>query len=180
MRPKLVLIDRDGVINHDSIEYIKNESEWIPIKDSLVGIREIQRLGIKVAICTNQAGVERGLFSLLDLLMIHDKLNKELRGAGGSSLRIFFCPHNPGQKCNCRKPRPQLLQTAMDCFGLGPKDTVFVGDSVKDIEAAKKAGCDYVLVETGNGKESLVETGLLGSRQHIKDLFSYSVRLAKS
>jgi D-glycero-D-manno-heptose 1,7-bisphosphate phosphatase len=153
--PKLVLLDRDGVINHDSDQYIKKPDEWKAISRSIFGIVQLQQLGIKIAVCTNQAGIGRGLIKMPDLFSIHRKFNDELIGNGGDPLEIFFCPHLPSDSCDCRKPKPGLLITAISALGISCKDTIFLGDSITDFQAAKTAGVKFALVLTGNGKITL-------------------------
>ncbi|NKC00465.1 MAG: D-glycero-beta-D-manno-heptose 1,7-bisphosphate 7-phosphatase [Pseudomonadales bacterium] len=150
----LVLLDRDGVINADSKDYIKDPAEWLPIPGSLDAIAQLQ-LHVTVAVCTNQSGVDRGLFSLGDLRAIHEKFQSQLIAAGGSPLNIYFCPHGPDTGCECRKPHPGLLLTAMRELNANPSSTLFAGDSVRDLSAAEAAGCLPILLRTGNGNDAL-------------------------
>ena len=149
----LVLLDRDGVINHDSDQYIKSPDEWYAIDGAMEAIAALQRR-FSVAVCTNQSGVGRGLFSSATLAAIHGKLNDAVTTAGGQALEVFFCPHRPDDGCLCRKPRPGLLTTAMQARSADPGRTLYVGDSEKDLLAAEAAGCRSVLVRTGNGRQT--------------------------
>ena len=150
-RPKLILLDRDGVINKNSENYVKTASEWLPIQGSLEAISKAQKIGIDFGVCTNQSGLGRGLFSLENLFQMHGKCNTILESLGGKPLRFFFCPHTPEDRCSCRKPEPGLIIQALSTFGIAAKDAVFVGDSTTDIDAARSAAVQFVLVHTGNG-----------------------------
>ena len=170
--PKLVLLDRDGVINHDSDRYIKTSDEWNAISGSIFGIVQLQQLGIKVAVCTNQAGIGRGLIKVPDLVSIHRKFNNQLMRNGGDPLKIFFCPHLPSDNCDCRKPKPGLLITAFSALGISCKDTIFLGDSITDFQAAKTAGVKFALVLTGNGRTTLEN---LKDRNHLNTTYYTSL-----
>ena len=146
----LILLDRDGVINQDSEQFIKHPDEWQPIPDSPSAIAALQE-NYKVAVCTNQSGVGRDLFDLATLDAIHTKMNDAIVAAGGQPLDIYFCPHLPDAGCPCRKPAPGLLLEAMAAAGATPRETVMVGDSERDLLAARAAGCEPVLVLTGHG-----------------------------
>ena len=161
--PRLVLLDRDGVINHDSESYIKNISEWSPIDSSITAIVKLQLSNINVAVCTNQSGLSRGLIQKADLLSIHKLCNQKLVEAGGHSIKFFFCPHLPTDSCDCRKPLPGLLQVAMSVFAAKSGETIFLGDSITDWRAAKACNVDFALVMTGNGSNTLKELGLAES-----------------
>jgi D-glycero-D-manno-heptose 1,7-bisphosphate phosphatase len=148
---KLVLLDRDGVINHDSVEYVKRPEEFVPIEGSIEAIARLHRAGFRVAVCTNQAGVARGYFDLGDLAAIHRKLADLLAVQGAKLVGLYHCPHGPADGCCCRKPHPGMLLAAMRDHGRAGEDTVFIGDSARDLEAAEAAGCLPILVRTGNG-----------------------------
>lgn len=150
----LILIDRDGVINHDSPDYVKTPEEWQPIPGSAEAIAALQRAGCTVAVCTNQAGVGRGLIRPEALSAIHDKMQAWLAQHGAHLDGLIFCPHHPDEGCRCRKPQPGMLLDMMARFQAEPERTWYVGDSVKDAAAATAAGCRFVLVRTGNGRES--------------------------
>ena len=152
--PRLILLDRDGVINQDSEDYIKSAEEWAPIKGSLEAIGEGQQRGIEFAVCTNQSGLGRGLFSKDDLFNMHAKCNSTLKSLGGKPLRFFFCPHTPENNCACRKPKPLLIDLAIKTLGSKPSDTIFVGDSFSDLKAARSASVQFILVQTGNGEST--------------------------
>ncbi len=162
-RTSLVLLDRDGVINHDSKDYIKTASEWTPIDGSISAIVKLQIQGIDVAVCTNQSGLARGLIRKTDLMAIHNICNQEIINLGGKPIKIFFCPHLPSDCCSCRKPQPGLLQAAMSSFNKTNRETLFVGDSISDWQAAKTCQMSFALVSTGNGERTLDELNTEGS-----------------
>jgi len=168
----LVLLDRDGVINEDSTTYIKRPSEWLPIPGSLEAIARLNRAGRSVAICTNQAGIARGLFSQADLDAIHGRLVAAIARLGGRIDGIFCCPHAPDDHCSCRKPAPGLLTRAMRDLTAAPGDTTVIGDSLRDMEAALSAGCLPVLVRTGNGANTEAAARALGVVHIFDDLSS--------
>ena len=151
---QLILLDRDGVINYDSPDYIKSADEWQPIPGALEAIVAMQKQ-FRVAVCTNQSGLGRGLFDTATLAGIHAKLQQHLSAAGGTPIDIFFCPHHPDDGCSCRKPASGLLDAAMQAYAIDATTTVFAGDSTRDLEAAKRAGCHPVLLLTGNGRKAL-------------------------
>ena len=167
--PRLILLDRDGVINQDSKDYIKNTEQWAPIKGSLEAIGDWQRRGIEFAVCTNQSGLGRGLFSKDDLFKMHTKCNSILKSLGGKPLRFFFCPHTPENKCLCRKPKALLLELAIKVSGSKPSNTVFVGDSLSDLKAAQAASVQFILVRTGNGESTHEE--LLELKEQLPPLY---------
>ncbi len=153
----LVILDRDGVINYDSENYIKSPEEWKPYPRSLSAIAELNKAGHKVVVATNQSGVGRGYYSLSILEEIHHKMKAALQEVGGHLDGIYFCPHHPDDGCECRKPKPgMLLAIARDFPALFP-EAVFIGDSARDMMAAKQAGCRGVLVKTGNGAQTLAK-----------------------
>lgn len=150
-----IILDRDGVINYDSDEYIKSPEEWVPIPGSLEAIAQLNRLGYRVIVATNQSGISRGLFDLEMLTDIHNKLHHELAAVGGYIEEIFFCPHHPADKCACRKPKPGMLHNIGQKYDIDLQRTYFIGDTHSDVQAAKSAGCNPILVLTSKGKKSL-------------------------
>ena len=176
---RLILLDRDGVVNFDSPDYIKDAGEWVPIPGSLEAIVALRKGGFKVAICTNQAGVGRGILSLSALCAIHDKLHDSLRRLGGELDALTYCPHHPDDGCRCRKPAPGMLLDTMAELHAEPSESTFVGDSLKDIEAARAAGCAAVLVRTGNGRDTESAARALGA-EVFDDLSAFSRALLSS
>ncbi|MBF0413356.1 MAG: D-glycero-beta-D-manno-heptose 1,7-bisphosphate 7-phosphatase [Desulfamplus sp.] len=150
-----VFLDRDGVINVDSPDYIKSAEEFEFIPKSAEAIALLTQKCFDVIVITNQSGVGRKIFTRQALDAIFDKMKKGVADAGGAIKDIFFCPHTPEDGCSCRKPLPGLLFQAIQKYGIDPVCSCMIGDSIKDIECAQNAGCGYsVLVRTGNGKKS--------------------------
>lgn len=153
---KLIILDRDGVINYESDKYVKNADEWDPLPNSLDAIANLTQLGYKIVVCTNQSGIARGLFSIEDLNNIHEKMHKMVKLAGGEISAIFFCPHVNEDKCLCRKPNSGMIHDICDRFNLEDATNIMmVGDSERDLLAIYDAGGIPVLVKTGNGKKTL-------------------------
>jgi D-glycero-D-manno-heptose 1,7-bisphosphate phosphatase len=155
MKP-LVILDRDGVINFESVDFIKSPEEWHPIPGSLEAIAKLNQAGFLVAIASNQSGVGRGLFDLAMLERIHQKMRDELAKLSAHIDLILFCPHHPDENCECRKPKPKLINDIAAHFKINLKQTpvTVIGDSLRDLEAAKAVGSDPILVLTGNGKKT--------------------------
>lgn len=149
---KLIILDRDGVINEDSDEYIKSPDEWIPIAGSLEAIARLNRAGYRVVVASNQSGLARGLFDYDDLSQMHEKLHRSLANVGGRVEAIFFCPHGPEDQCRCRKPKPGLFEDIAQRLQLDLTGVPAVGDSLRDLEAAQSVGAAPVLVRTGKGR----------------------------
>ena len=152
---KLIILDRDGVINQDSDDYIKSPDEWIPIPGSLDAIARLNHAGYSVAIASNQSGIARGYFSLETLAAMNVKMNELLSQLGGRIDAMFFCPHGPKDGCDCRKPRPGMLTDIGNRFQAELGDVMFVGDNINDVKAAKAAGAKPVLVRTGKGEQTV-------------------------
>ena len=154
---KLVILDRDGVINQDSDAYIKSPEEWIPIPGSLDAIARLNHAGYYVAVATNQSGLARGLFDIDTLNAIHQKMLDELAKIGGHIDSFFFCPHGPDDDCDCRKPRPGLLHQISDRMDADLAGVPVIGDSLRDLQAADSVDASPILVLTGKGKKTLSE-----------------------
>lgn len=152
---QLIILDRDGVINQDSPDYIKSADEWIPIAGSLAAIAQLNQRGYIVCICTNQSGIGRGYFSLNALEQMHAKMTRLLTAENGHIDGLFFCPHAPDEHCDCRKPKPGMYQAAIEQFSVTPEQTLVIGDSLRDIQAAQAIGVHAVLVKTGKGEKTL-------------------------
>lgn len=150
-----VILERDGVINEDPDAYIKSPEEWMPIPGSLEAIAQLNRSGFRIAVLTNQAGVSREVFDLAALERIHDKMRQQVEEAGGHIEAVFVCPHGPEDGCDCRKPRPGLLQRFAREYGVDLRGVPVVGDSLRDVQAAQSVGAEPILVETGKGKRTL-------------------------
>jgi D-glycero-D-manno-heptose 1,7-bisphosphate phosphatase len=153
----LIILDRDGVINFDSDQYIKSPDEWRPIPGSLEAIARLSHLGWHIAVATNQSGVERGLFDINTLHSIHNKMVHEIADKGGRIDAVFFCPQAPGSGCDCRKPAPGLLRDIAARYGRSLEGVPAVGDSFRDLQAAAAMSCLPWLVLTGKGKKTQQE-----------------------
>ena len=154
---RLVILDRDGVINKESDAYIKTPEEWIPLPGSLDAIARLHKNGYKVVVASNQSGVARHLFSLDTLAAIHGRMKREVEAAGGKIDAIFFCPHGPKEGCDCRKPKPGLLKQIAARYGVDLEGIPMIGDSERDLQAARAVGGRPILVKTGNGLKTLDE-----------------------
>jgi D-glycero-D-manno-heptose 1,7-bisphosphate phosphatase len=147
----LVMIDRDGVINEDSGEFIKSVAEWRPIKGSLEAIAALTRAGWRVTVVTNQSGIGRGLYDEQTLGAIHDHMRERVRAAGGELAGVYYCPHLPEDGCECRKPRPGMFRALERELGVSVVGAPYVGDRLSDVEAAEAVGAQPMLVRTGTG-----------------------------
>lgn len=162
---KLIILDRDGVINEDSDAYVKSAAEWIPIPGSLEAIALLSQAGYQIAVATNQSGLARGLFSINDLHAMHQKMADLLTPMGGRIDSIFFCPHVDADRCECRKPLPGLMRDIASRYRKTTSDMPLigipiVGDSLRDLEAATVLGASPHLVLTGKGQKTF-DQGIL-------------------
>ena len=163
---KLIILDRDGVINYDSDNYIKSPEEWIPLEGSLEAIAQLNTMGFLVAIATNQSGIARGFYSKEVLDAMHTKMRHLLKKVGGEIDYITYCPHGPGEGCACRKPKPGMLLEIAKHFSIAPKEVIFVGDSGGDIQAAESANMEFVLVKTGKGERTIEAESSVNPKPH--------------
>ena len=161
---KLVILDRDGVINQDSANFIKNPNEWIALPGSLEAIALLNQSGFRVAIATNQSGIARGLFDMTTLNAIHDKMYRALAQIGGRIDAMFYCPHAADDNCSCRKPKTGMIEDIARRFSVDLSEVFAVGDSLRDLQAFADAGCKPILVRSGKGEETLAE-GQLPNKQ---------------
>jgi D-glycero-D-manno-heptose 1,7-bisphosphate phosphatase len=157
---KLIILDRDGVINYDSDAFIKSPAEWIPIPGSMEAIARLNRAGYRVVVASNQSGIARGLFNMLTLNAIHQKLHNTAQLAGADIDAIFFCPHAADDNCDCRKPKPGMLHNVAKRFNVSLKGVPNVGDSLRDLQAGFVVGCRPYLVLTGKGAKTHDKGGL--------------------
>jgi D-glycero-D-manno-heptose 1,7-bisphosphate phosphatase len=167
---KLVILDRDGVINQDSDSYIKGPDEWRPIPGSLEAIARLNHAGYHVVLATNQSGVGRGLFEVSTLNAIHDKMHRALAQIGGRIDAIFFCPHAQDANCTCRKPRSGLLEEIARRFNVELTGVPVIGDSLRDLQAAATVGAMPMLVLTGKGARTRAVGGLPERTEVYADL----------
>ena len=152
---KCVILDRDGVLNFDSDQFIKSPEEWRPIPGSLEAVARLNQAGFRVVVASNQSGVGRGLFDMQTLNAIHAKMHKLAYQAGGRIDAVFFCPHSADAKCNCRKPKTGLFQEIASRMHIDLKGVYAVGDALRDIQAAQSVGAKPMLVRTGKGMRTL-------------------------
>lgn len=167
---KLVILDRDGVINFDSEQFIKNPDEWKPIPGSLEAIASLNQAGFRVVVASNQSGVGRGLFDMATLNAIHAKMHKMLSQVGGRIDAVFFCPHAADSSCDCRKPKPGLMLDIARRYHQDLRGVPAIGDSLRDLEAAAQAGAQTILVRTGKGAKTLDAGGLPEDTRVFSDL----------
>jgi D-glycero-D-manno-heptose 1,7-bisphosphate phosphatase len=159
MRPRCVLLDRDGVINEDAERGILDTAAWQPLPGSVAAIARLTATGIPVAVCTNQSAVARGYLSETTLRGIHARMATVIESAGGRLEAVFYCPHGPDDGCRCRKPAPGLIEQALARLDCPPAQAVMIGDSRRDLDAAARAGVPGWLVRTGNGQATAREMG---------------------
>ena len=160
---RLVILDRDGVINADSDNYIRSVEEWIPLAGSIEAIARLSKAGYLVAVATNQSGLARGFFDEITLANMHNLLCELVEAAGGRIDVICYCPHAPDENCNCRKPKLGMLEQISDALGLPVRGAWLVGDHEKDMQMAIAGGCKPLLVRTGKGG---VEAGKVAAHLH--------------
>ncbi|MCW8875631.1 MAG: D-glycero-beta-D-manno-heptose 1,7-bisphosphate 7-phosphatase [Kangiellaceae bacterium] len=179
-KSRLIILDRDGVINHDSDDYIKSPEEWLPIESSLKAIARLNQAGYKVAIATNQSGIARGYFNSITLTMIHKKMELALANAGAQIHALEFCPDHPDHAGPNRKPNPGMALKLLEQFNAVPQETWFVGDSISDIQCAQNAYCRPALVLTGKGQRTRVKPELPGDVPIFEDLAGFVELLLSS
>jgi D-glycero-D-manno-heptose 1,7-bisphosphate phosphatase len=167
---KLVILDRDGVINFDSDQYIKSPSEWRPIPGSIEAIARLNQNGFRVAVATNQSGIGRGLFDMGTLNAINDKMMEMVFRQGGRIDALFFCPHTAVEDCGCRKPKTGMFEEIALRFHTELKGVPCIGDSLKDVQAAEAVGGQPILVLTGKGKKTKEDGGLPKKTLVFEDL----------
>jgi len=176
---RLIVLDRDGVINHDSPEFIKSPDEWRPIPGSLEAIARLNHAGYRVVVATNQSGVGRGLLDFSTLAAIHDKMHRALTHVGGRVDAIFYCPHTDDSRCECRKPKAGMLREIGVRFNVDMSGVACVGDGLRDLQAAEAVGAQPMLVLTGKGEKTLRDGGFPKNTVVFPDLaFVASAMLA--
>ena len=175
---KLIILDRDGTINHDSAQFIKSPAEWKPLPGSIEAIARLTQAGWRVAVATNQSGIARGLFDMTTLNAIHGEMHRAVNQAGGRIDAIFFCPHAADSHCECRKPRPGMLREIGKRMNVALEGVPMVGDALRDLQAASAAGARPVLVLTGGGTRTQLAGGLPPGTETYPDLAAFAARLA--
>ena len=172
---KVVVLDRDGVINVDSDAFIKSPDEWVALPGSLEAIARLNQAGYRVAIATNQSGIGRGLFDMNALNATHLKMHRMVALVGGRIDAVFFCPHTAEDHCECRKPKPGMLKMIAERFEADPKATPVVGDSLRDLQAGAALGFATHLVLTGKGRQTLAAGGLPEGTKVHDDLRAFAL-----
>lgn len=176
---KLIVLDRDGTINHDSEQFIKSPDEWRPIPGSLEAIARLNHAGYRVVVATNQSGIGRGLFDMETLNAIHEKMHRSLAQVGGRVDAVFYCPHTADASCDCRKPKPGMLREAGRRFNVDMNGVAVIGDGIRDLQAAESVGGQPMLVLTGKGERTLREGNFPKNTVIFPDLaFAVSALLA--
>ncbi len=154
---RLIVLDRDGVINRDSASFVKSADEWLPLPGSIEAIAALSEAGFSLGVASNQSGLARGLFDRAALAAMHQKMHDLVRAAGGCIERVVVCNHGPEDHCSCRKPEPGLLYQLADYFDTELKGVAVIGDSLRDLQAAAATGARPILVRTGNGRQTEVD-----------------------
>ena len=167
---KVVILDRDGVINRDSDQFIKTPDEWRPIPGSLEAIARLNHAGYRVVVATNQSGIGRGLFEMAMLNAIHDKMHRALALSGGRIDAVFYCPHTADAECECRKPKVGMLKEIGVRFGVDLAGVPCIGDSLRDLQSAEAVGGQPILVLTGKGERTLRDGNFPASTVFFPDL----------
>jgi D-glycero-D-manno-heptose 1,7-bisphosphate phosphatase len=177
---KLIILDRDGVINQDSDEFIKSPKEWIAIPGSLEAIARLNQAGYRVVIASNQSGIAREYFDMATLNAIHQKMHTQAQQVGAAIDAIFFCPHAAVDACDCRKPKPGMFHEISERYGVALKGVPTVGDSLRDLQAGFVSGCVPHLVLTGKGKKTEATGGLPPATEVFADLAAAVTHILKS
>jgi D-glycero-D-manno-heptose 1,7-bisphosphate phosphatase len=167
---KLIILDRDGVINHDSPDFIKSPAEWVPIPGALEAIARLNQAGYRVVVASNQSGIAREFFDMTTLNAIHQKMHTAAQLVGADIDAVFFCPHAAVDNCDCRKPKAGMFEEISKRFKLSLKGVPVVGDSLRDLQAGFISGCTPYLVLTGKGEKTHATGGLPPGTQVFPDL----------
>jgi D-glycero-D-manno-heptose 1,7-bisphosphate phosphatase len=177
---KLIILDRDGVINHDSPDFIKSPAEWVPIPGSLEAIARLNQAGYRVVVASNQSGIAREFFDMTTLNAIHQKMHTAAQLVGADIDAVFFCPHAALDNCDCRKPKAGMFEEISKRFKLSLKGVPVVGDSLRDLQAGFISGCTPYLVLTGKGEKTREKGGLPPGTQIFPDLAAMVTALLKA
>ena len=177
---KMIILDRDGVINQDSPDFIKSPAEWIPVPGSLEAIAQLNQAGYRVVVASNQSGIARELFDMRTLNAIHHKMHTAAQQVGADIDAIFFCPHAAIDNCDCRKPKPGMFEEISKRFKVSLKGVPTVGDSLRDLQAGFVKGCTPYLVLTGKGQKTFETGGLPPGTQVFPDLAAMVADLLKT
>lgn len=176
-RMKLIILDRDGVLNQPREDFVKSPEEWQPIEGSMDAVAFLKQADYTVVIASNQSGISRRYLTMQDLNEIHDKLHRSVREAGGSIDGIWFCPHTEAADCNCRKPKTGMIDDILSRFNTQAQGVYLVGDSLRDLQAIHAVGGIPVLVLTGKGQQTQASGGLPEGTQIFDDLLAFAKHL---
>ncbi len=177
---KLIILDRDGVINYDSDEYVKSISEWMPLPKSIEAIAKLSKAGYTIFVATNQSGLARNFFTIDTLNAMHSKMNNLVEGAGGKIEAIKYCPHGPNDNCDCRKPLPGMFKQIAEDLGLDDlKGSYTVGDSARDLYAGCQLQSIPILVRTGKGLRTIAKGDMPSNTVVYDDLMAFAESLLK-
>ena len=174
---KLVILDRDGVINEDRDDFVKNTIEWVPLDHSLEAIANLTQSGWRVVVATNQSGIARGLFDMHALNAMHEKMHRLVGQAGGRIDAVVFCPHSADHGCECRKPLPGMVLEIAERFNVKLEGLPMIGDSLRDLESIAAVGGQPILVKTGKGAKTLSKGGLPETTLVFNDLYDAAEHL---
>lgn len=177
---KLVILDRDGVINEDRDDFVKNTIEWQPLPRSMEAIANLTQAGWRVVVATNQSGLARGLFDMHALNAMHEKMHRLAAQAGGRIDAVVFCPHGPKDGCHCRKPKPGMIQEVAERFNVKLSELPLVGDSLRDLQAIAAVGGQPILVRSGKGEKTLEQGDLPAGTLVFDDLYAAAEHLINS
>jgi len=180
MTQPFILLDRDGVINHESIGYIRSVDDWQPLPGSLSAIAQLTQAGFRICVLTNQSGIGRGYYSLATMHAIHQHMIRLVEQHGGLITDIYFCPHAPEEKCACRKPAIGMFLQCQREHGFEFSQVSFVGDKLSDLIAGDTVGAQSILVETGYGKKTLASLPQSHSYPVFADLYAHVKQLVKT
>ncbi|MDF7675834.1 D-glycero-beta-D-manno-heptose 1,7-bisphosphate 7-phosphatase [Neisseriaceae bacterium ESL0693] len=173
-KDKLIVLDRDGVINAVRDQPITDPEQWQPLAGSMDAIAFLTQSGYEVVIAENMSGIGQGLVSMQQLNEVHRKLHIEIQKAGGHLTGIWFCPHTAEDDCLCRKPKPGMLNDILERLRIKPENTWLVGDGLRDMQAIEAIGGHPALVLTGKGKETLVMEMLPEDAQVFDNLLDFA------
>ncbi|MES2349706.1 MAG: D-glycero-beta-D-manno-heptose 1,7-bisphosphate 7-phosphatase [Pseudomonadota bacterium] len=177
---KLIILDRDGVINQDSPDFIKSPAEWIPIPGSMEAIARLNQAGYRVVVASNQSGIAREFFDMTILNAIHQKMHNLAQQVGADIDAVFFCPHAATDNCDCRKPKPGMFTEISQRYKISLKGVPVVGDSLRDLQAGYVSGCVPYLVLTGKGEKTQATGGLPPGTMVFPDLAAMVNHLLKT
>ncbi|MBI5255063.1 MAG: D-glycero-beta-D-manno-heptose 1,7-bisphosphate 7-phosphatase [Burkholderiales bacterium] len=163
---KLVILGRDGILNVYRDDHVKAASEWEPVPGALEAVARLNHAGWHTVVATNQSGIGRGMIDMASVNAVHAHMNRKLMAVGGRIDAVFFCPHTPEDQCDCRKPQPGLMKDIAKRYGIDLRLVPMVADTLRDLEAARAAGCEPHLVRSGRAA-ALDDTQLQQLVHHV-------------